>query len=84
MRNLKFVRLSAVLLGLVVLRTKAQNCLLYTSAQRGTGQAVDAAKEYHNDPVGALFPAEAGGIHIGPVSYTHLKSDAVRKAYLGG
>ena len=43
MRNLKFVRLSAVLLGLVVLRTKAQNgfcpmctkecCIVLTNAQ---------------------------------------------------
>lgn len=35
--------------------------------QRGAGQTVDTAEEYHNDPVGALFPAEAGGVHIGHI-----------------
>ena len=54
---------AVVLQAAQCLRQRAQD----ERTQRGAGQAVDAAEEDHDDPVGALLPAEAGGVDVGHV-----------------
>ena len=87
MRNLKFVRLSAVLLGLVVLRTKAQNgfcpmctkecCIVLTHPKpfwgQFWGQICETDSHTHRSyKYAALVPLRNAGTYI--TGFTQVKS----------
>ena len=91
MRNLKFVRLSAVLLGLVVLRTKAQNgfcpmctkecCIVLTHPKpfwgQFWGQICETDSHTHRSyKYAALVPLRNAGTYI--TGFTQVKSLTTR------
>ena len=87
MRNLKFVRYSAVLLGLVVLRTKAQNgfcpmctkgcCMVPTCSKPFWGQfwgqiCETDSRTFQSNKCAALVPLRNAGTYI--TGFTQVKS----------